>query len=166
MSNLNLLHKKFTIPFAFAMVTLTSCGGGGAGSEAGSSAANSSNIAGDVNAARNLDDLYIDQTNELATITELNIEVRVNTASSFLSVCPEPSAEINVNTFNYDKCMIRASLDNNPRAFKLKLPNHIENLVAIVWFYDVTRQPLVNRWSRSTEKGVAIDSVWQINEKS
>ena len=166
MSNSSLLHKNFTILFTFVMVTLASCGGGGAGSEAGSSAANSSNIASSVKAERDLDDLYIDQTNELATITELNIEVQVSAASSFLSVCPEPSAEINVSTFNYDKCMIRASLDNNPRVFKLKLPNHIENLVAIVWFYDVNKQPLVNRWSRSSEKGVAIDSIWQINEKS
>lgn len=160
MNMLSLLHKNFTIPFAFAIVTLASCGGGG-GSEAGSPSATSS-----VNPERSLENLYIDQTNELATIAELNIEVQVSATSAYLSICPELSSEIDVGTYNYDKCIIRAPLDGNLKVFKLSLPNHIDNLVAIVWFYEVGKQPLVTRWQRPGVKGDAIDSIWQINETS
>jgi len=163
MNKFSLVHKNFTIPFAFAVVTLVSCGGGGGG-ETASPAGNSSNVDSSVNAAKSLDDLYIDQTNELAIIAELNIEVRVSAARSFLSVCPESAAGIDVSTYNYDKCMIRAPLEGNLKSFKLSLPNHIDNLVAIVWFYEVGKQPLVTGWQRPSVKGDAIDSIWQISE--
>lgn len=161
MNKFSLVHKNFTIPFAFAIVALASCGGGGGG-EADSPAGNST--AGNSTAERSLDDLYIDQTNELATMTELNIEVRVSAARSYLSICPELSGEINVGSYNYDKCIIRAPLDGSLKMIKLELPNHIDNLAAIVWFYDVNKQPFVVRWQRPSVKGDAIDSIWQINE--
>jgi len=154
------IRKIMTILLIGAIsMTLTSCGGGGGG-EAGSP----SNVTGNGNPERKLEDLYIDQTNELTAIAELNVLVQMESTRSFLSICPEPAGGIDVNNLNYDSCIIRAPLDDNPTAFKLMLPNHIDKLVAIVWFYQAGKQPLVAEWQRSTAAGSSLDNVWQIGE--
>jgi len=144
-------------------MTLASCGGGGGG-EAAPSAASSSNVISNVNPERKLKDLYIDPSNELTALTELSVLVQMKTTRSFLSICPESAVGIDVNNLDYDSCIIRAPLDDNPTALKLMLPNHIDNLVAIVWFYQAGKQPLVTEWQRSTAAGTALDNIWQITE--
>ena len=154
------IRKIMTILLIGAIsMTLTSCGGGGGGE-----AASPSNVTGNGNPERKLEDLYIDQTNELTAMAELNVLVEMESTRSFLSICPEPAGGIDVNNLNYDSCIIRAPLDDNPTAFKLMLPNHIDKLVAIVWFYQAGKQPLVAEWQRSTAAGSALDNIWQISE--
>ena len=158
------IRKIMTILLIGAIsMTLTSCGGGGGG-EAGSPEAGPSSVNSNGNPERKLEDLYIDQTNELTAMAELNVLVQMESTRSFLSICPEPAGGIDVNNLNYDSCIIRAPLDDNPTAFKLMLPNHIDKLVAIVWFYQAGKQPLVAEWQRSTTAGSALDNIWQISE--
>jgi hypothetical protein len=160
MNKLGQIRKKMIVLFIGTMsITLASCGGGGGGE-----AASPSNVTGNGNPEQKLEDLYIDQTNELTAMAELNVLVQMKSARSFLSICPEPAGGIDVNNLNYDSCIIRAPLDDNPTAFKLMLPNHIDKLVAIVWFYQAGKQPLVAEWQRSTAAGSALDNIWQIGE--
>jgi len=36
--------------------------------------------------------------------------------------------------------------------------------VAIVWFYETGKQPLVQRWQRIDAAGVPIDGIWRVSE--
>jgi len=102
--------------------------------------------------------------NELSTVDELNVEVQINADRSFLSICGDPGEELDVNTVDYEQCILRAPIDNNLNAFKIKLPNHVDSLVAIVWFYETGKQPLVQRWQRIDAAGVPIDGIWRVSE--
>ena len=163
MNKLGQIRKKMIVLFIGTMsMTLASCGGGGG--DAGSPAASPSSIDNNVSVERKLEDLYVASTNELTAVSELNVLVQMKSTRSFLSICPESADGIDVNNLNYDSCIIRAALDDNPTAFKLMLPNHIDKLVAIVWFYQDGKQPLVAEWQRSTAAGSSLDTIWQISE--
>jgi hypothetical protein len=139
-------------------IAVPGCGGGGAGSDAPS---NADSPVGQ-GPQRNLEDLKIAEGNELLNVAELSVEVQVNAGRSFLSICTDPGGELDVNTINYDQCLLRAPLDNNLQVFKLTLPNHVDKLVAIVWFYETGKQPLLQHWQRTGATGVAIDTVWTV----
>jgi len=136
------------------------CGGGG---EGGGNDASSNNSSGTIQGPpQSLDELRIPRDNELSTVAELNVEVQINANKSFLSICDIPGEELDADTVNYEKCILRTPIDNNLNTFKITLPNHIDSLVAIVWFYEAGRQPLVQRWQRTVAAGLPIDSIWRI----
>ena len=153
--------KKFVTTFLLlaVFISVSGCGGGGGSNDASSN--NSSGIIQDP--PQNLDELRIPRENELSTVSELKVEVQINASKSFLSICDFPGEEFDVDTVNYESCVLRTPIDNNLNAFKIILPNHIDNLVAIVWFYETGRQPLVQRWQRIDAMGLPIDSIWRVH---
>jgi len=151
---------KFITKFLLVAVFLSvaSCGGGG-------NDASSNNSSGTIQGPpQSLDELRIPRDNELSTVAELNVEVQINANKSFLSICDIPGEELDADTVNYEKCILRTPIDNNLNAFKIILPNHIDSLVAIVWFYETGRQPLVQRWQRIEAVGLPIDSIWRVHD--
>jgi hypothetical protein len=162
MQNVNLLPKisSFTLTLTI-LATLISCGGGGSGGDSGVD--DSANAAGSDNEVRDLVDLEINRTSKLSTISELHIEIEMSASRSYLSVCPEPVGKIDVNTLDYNSCMIRAPINATRSELKLDIPNHLDNLVAVLWFYDTRKTPFISRWQRKGIKGAAIDNTWIIN---
>ncbi len=63
---------------------------------------------------------------------------------------------------DFENCILRAPLDDALSSFKLTLPNHIDSLVAIVWFYEADKQPLVRKWKRSKNGSVSIEGIWRV----
>ena len=156
--------KKFVTTFLLLAVFIfvSGCGGGG-GSEGND--ASSNNSSGTIqDPPQSLDELRIPRENVLSTVAELNVEVQINASKSFLSICDIPGEELDVDTVNYESCVLRTPIDNNLNAFKIILPNHIDSLVAIVWFYETGRQPLVQRWQRILAAGLPIDSIWRVHD--
>lgn len=139
---------------------LAACGGGGGGSSSGSA----SSTTAQPDEVRNLANLEIESANELKSISELNVEIQMSSERSFLSICPAPEETIEVNSFDYAGCMVRSSLDATTRVFDLNLPNHVDQLVAIVWFYENGKTPLIERWQRQANDGYASSPIWRINE--
>ncbi|NRA62245.1 MAG: hypothetical protein HRU25_15370, partial [Psychrobium sp.] len=90
---------------------------------------------------KTLTDLTINAHNELLNVAELHIEVQINANRSFLSICSNLPKVLDLNRIDYEKCMLRAPLDKSLKTFSLTLPNHIHELVAIVWFYDTNKAP-------------------------
>ncbi len=160
---------------ATTLLTLSACGGGGgggsgdsatgnAGGTGGSNTGNADGTGNSVNQVQEMKDLSIARANELRAVTELNIEVRVTAARSYLSICPDPGAEITVSSLDYDSCLVRSPLDGSSRSFTLDLPNHVDQLVAILWFYDAGKQPLIQRWQRNSGGSFATTATWQITD--
>jgi hypothetical protein len=180
MQNTNLLQKfsGFTLALTI-LAALIGCGGGGSGggsegssggsgggsegSSGVSTSEGSTNVADDGSENRGLDDLEVNRDNSLSAISELNIEVAMSARRSYLSICPGSVGAIDVNTLDYNSCMIRAAINASNNAFKLSIPNHLDSLVAILWFYDTKKEPFVSHWQRQGIKGTAIDSSWRIS---
>jgi len=152
--------RKFITTFILIAV-LISVGGCGGGDNDDSSNYSSGPIQGP---PQSLDELRISRENVLSTLAELNVEVQINASKSFLSICDIPGEEIDVDRVNYEKCILRTPIDNNLNTFKITLPNHIDSLVAIVWFYETGRQPLVQRWQRIDAAGLPIHSIWRVHD--
>ncbi len=112
---------------------------------------------------KTLTDLTINAHNELLSVSQLHIEVQINANRSFLSICSNLPKVLDLNRIDYDKCMLRAPLDNSLKTFSLTLPNHIHELVAIVWFYDTNKAPIVERWLRNDTTRTNIPSIWSIH---
>jgi len=158
--------QKIITPFLLIAVFLfvAGCGGGGGG-EGGGNDASSNNSSGTIQGPpQSLDELRIPRDNELSTVAELNVEVQINASKSFLSICNIPGDELDADTVNYERCILRTPIDNNLNTFKIILPNHIDSLVAIIWFYENGRQPLVQRWQRIEAVGLPIDSIWRVHD--
>ena len=150
-------RKAFLLPL---LLSITACGGS-SGSSNDSSAVNGA----DANSNALVEsELRINPDNALRSLDDLTIEIQVDAARSFLSICPDPGGEVNVNTLNYDLCMVRASLDSNSKVIDLPLPNHIDRLLAVVWFYEDNKAPLVRTWQRNVEQFAVSGSVWRINQ--
>ena len=143
------------------VLSITACGGGSSGSSNESSTV--SNDATDTNPVDGTG-LKINPDNALRSLEDLTIEVQVDAVRSYLSICPDPGGELNVNTLNYDLCMVRASLDSNLKVIDLPLPNHVDRLVAIVWFYEDDKAPLISTWQRNAEHFSVSGSIWRINQ--
>jgi hypothetical protein len=137
------------------LLSLTACGGSSGGSDE-SSTVNS-------NAASQAE-LKINPDNTLRSLENLTVEIQVDAARSFLSICPDPGGELDVSTLNYDLCMVRASLDSSSKVIDLPLPNHVDRLVAIVWFYEGDKAPLISTWQRNAEHFSVSGSIWRINQ--
>ena len=167
MQNTNLLLKSRSVTLILTILaTLIGCGGGGGGggseeSSAVSTTDSSTNVVD--NGSRGLDDLVVNRDNSLSSISELYIQVDMSARRSYLSVCPAPVGGIDVNTLDYNSCMIRATINASNNEFKLSIPNHIDNLVAILWFYDTNEEPFVSNWQRTDIKGAVIASNWRIS---
>ena len=146
-----------------ALLTLTACGGGSSGS-AGDSPSAPAGEAGNGQTPVDQAELRISPDNDLRALTDLSIEIQMSTQRSFVSICPHPGGELAVASFDYDACMVRASLDSNLKLIDLPLPNHVDRLVAIVWYYEVNREPLVRTWQRDAGGGPLSGSIWRINE--
>jgi len=166
MQNTNLLQKfsGFTLTLTI-LATLSGCGGGGSGGESTGISTVDGSTSAVVNGSdnRGLDDLEVNRDNSLSAISELSIEIEMNARRSYLSVCPGPVGDIDVNTLDYNSCMIRAPINASNNEFKLSIPNHLDSLVAILWFYDTKQEPFVTHWQREGIKGAAIVSSWRIS---
>jgi len=142
-------------------LSVTACGGGSSGSSNESSSV--SNGSTETSAVADTG-LKINPANALRSVDDLTVEIRVNAVRSFLSICPDPGGELNVSTLNYDLCMVRASLDSNVKVIDLPLPNHVDRLVAIVWFYEDDKAPLISTWQRNAEHFSVSGSIWRISQ--
>jgi hypothetical protein len=162
---MNIFKQKspglFTAPLIATTLALVACGGGGS---SGSSSDNASTPSGGVDTVQNLADLKIKQTNELRAVNELSVEIQMTADRSFLSICPDPGEEMAVNSLDYDGCMIRSPLDASTSNFTVALPNHVDRLVAIVWFYETDKAPMIQRWQRDPGMGYATGTIWRIDE--
>ncbi len=163
----NLTRSVLALLYALTVTTaLTGCGGQGdsadTSSNGGTNVAEDSDTGADESVRQNLDNLHVDQDNELVNANELEVVVQVNGDRSFLTICAAENYQSGGDQIDFENCILRAPLDDALSSFKLTLPNHIDSLVAIVWFYEADKQPLVRKWKRSKNGSVSIEGIWRV----
>ena len=109
-----------------------------------------------------INSLSIEPSNNLESIYKLTIDATPlipEGERAYLSICDVDVTTTNVLSMNYDNCLLRSPVNKNTDTFSLSLPNHINKLVAIAWFYDLTKEPLIVQWDKSLTVGM----VWALH---
>ncbi len=150
-----LLNRAKILCLVSTAALLVNCGGG-------STAGVSSTTAVPDTTLPQTSGMDIAYTYNLSSASELDIEIQSTATRSFLSVCEGSSETLDVHTFDYGQCMLRAPIKQLSSKFNLTLPNHINKLIAILWFYDPNKTPLVYRWQRSNLYNGSPDQPWLI----
>ncbi|OAJ92967.1 hypothetical protein [Vibrio bivalvicida] len=142
-----LLGLAFILP-------LYGCGGGGGG-EGGSSGSTGSTDSSTPAPAPapapasngtpvSLSTLQIDPENSLTSIYQVDVDVSLpHLASSlvYISICD--NADGNLESVDYNKCLVKAALKSGTGSYQLQVPNHCESLIAVVSVMEPNTQPLV-----------------------
>ncbi|MEZ8099974.1 hypothetical protein [Vibrio bivalvicida] len=130
------------------ILSLYGCGGGGGG-EGGSSGSTGSTDSSAPAPANNgtpvsLSTLQIDPENSLTSIYQVDVDVSLpHLASSlvYISICDNTGG--NLESVDYNKCLVKAALQSGTGRYQLQVPNHCESLIAVVSVMEPNTQPLV-----------------------
>ncbi|MGY3687874.1 hypothetical protein ACXAAV_14440 [Vibrio coralliilyticus] len=138
---------KLTHLFAMVIVvSLSGCGGsgGGEGGSSGSSTGSSAAAASTDEDSNTLADVRIDYDNNLASVYQVDIDVslpHLSASQVYISVCDNAGG--NVESVDYDKCLLKAALQSGTGNYQLRVPNHCESLIAVVSVMEPNTAPLV-----------------------
>ena len=133
------------------ILSLYGCGGGGdeGGSSGSTGSTDSSTPAPAPAPASNgtsvsLSTLQIDPENSLTSIYQVDVDVSLpHLASSlvYISICDNAGG--NLESVDYNKCLVKAALQSGTGSYQLQVPNHCESLIAVVSVMEPNTQPLV-----------------------
>ncbi|NRB23710.1 hypothetical protein [Shewanella sp.] len=145
--------KCYLLLFIFS--SLSACGGGGGGGDEGSATETSTPppVTPPVTTPAkptSLDDLVIDPNNVLQSVFQLAIDINIDSNKrAYFSLCDEFNGSNNAYSVNFDSCQFRGPLDEGRLTTKIKVANHQDTLIAVLWFYD-TSEPQYQVWQYDT----------------
>jgi hypothetical protein len=155
------LNKQLPITLISSLL-LVACGGGGgddggSGNSGGGSSASTPSGSGLVSAPSeqtlNITDLVIEHDNDLTSIYEVDVDVTLpHLAASqvYISICD--NAGDGIENIDYEKCMLKSSLNFGYGQYELRIPNHCESLIAVISVMEPDATPLVYTLDHNNEK--------------
>ncbi|WP_185976983.1 MULTISPECIES: hypothetical protein [Shewanella] len=97
-----------------------------------------------------LDDLIIDPHNVMQSVFQLAIDISIDSSKrAYFSLCDEFNGSNNTYSVNFDSCQFRGPLDKGLLTTKIKVANHQNKLIAVLWFYD-GKEPQYQVWQYDT----------------
>lgn len=155
--------NKLTITLCFS-VCLVGCGGGG-GDDKATSSVQSTTAATTTSAASTTDTtttttdsdltgmqgLTIANDFNLSTKFELDIDVNLNAGDqrAYLNVCYKKDQS---DRADYNNCVVRTPLTQGVIDTKVVMSRQDIELVAEIWFYDSSTEPLSYSWQYDTQQ--------------
>ncbi|MDA0148058.1 hypothetical protein [Vibrio sp. LaRot3] len=147
---------------------LVGCGGGGGGDDGGSSGGGN-NGGGSGSTAPpastntlTVQDLAIDPENKLESVYQVDISVDISSTSTeraFISVCDNSEANGDISQVDFEMCLLKSSLTQGKGSFDLRVANHCEELIAVIWIMEQGRQPITYTLSHNNQR----ETTWTIN---
>lgn len=152
-------------------LNLFACGGGdddggssGGGSDGGSDSSSSaksdesssSPSPSNLSSSGTIEELVIARDNNLSSTYQLTVDVSLTQLAgkeAYIVVCEHSS-----DTIDYDKCFVKASLDNGVGVFELLLPNHQQSLITEVTPMEANSVALTFTWQYDNQA----QSTWLI----
>lgn len=176
MTHLNDYVRALVISLGTAIVI--GCGGGGGG-DGGSSGSSTPQAAPSQTPAPTpepeappvvtaeprltVNDLNIAAENTLESVYDVDVDVDISalsTQKAFISICDNTAAEGDLTQLDFDKCLIKSSLDEGKGRFDLRVANHCDELIAVIWIMEKDRAPLSYTLSHNNQK----QTYWVISE--
>ncbi len=151
-----ILHTIKLTVFMGSISYLAACGGGAGGEEENTQVQPTSTP------QPTIEDLTVSPDNTLLSIHTLEVDassVVPENERAYLSICEGEISNKDVISMKYEDCLLRSPITDTSDLFQLSLPNHVDNLIAVIWYYDVTQTPFIARW----EKSEAQNAEWVIN---
>ena len=143
--------KKSIIILTLSM-TLTACGGGGS-EETKAPATISAPAPSSTEATKStgINALKIDEQFNLSTKYSLNLDVELGFGDvrAYLNVCQKKAS---AQRADYNNCIYRGPIANSALETQLILSRQDIDLVAEVWFYDSSTEPLSYTWQYEPNK--------------
>ncbi|CAM3374290.1 hypothetical protein [Shewanella violacea] len=147
--------KRFLLLLIFSM--LSACGGG-----EDDSAVTATNTPPTVTPAvtpevtatpvpTSLDDLNIDPDNIMESVFQLAIDINIDSSKrAYFSLCDEFSGSNTSYSVNFESCQFRGPLDKGKLTTNIRVANHQDKLIGVLWFYDAV-DPQYQIWQYDTE---------------
>ncbi|AZL86430.1 hypothetical protein EIJ81_18730 [Aliivibrio salmonicida] len=107
-------------------------------------------------------DLEISAENSLHSVYNLEIDVdisEISTKRAFISICDNSIAKGDLSKVDFDMCLLKGNLNEGVGVFELRVANHCEELITLIWIMEKDREPLIYTLSHDNQK----ESYWLIN---
>lgn len=156
MNNIGNIMNRLVLILVLGL--LTACNSDSGGSDSGGG----SNSSGSSPSSMSVLDLEISTENRLTSVYTVDIDVdisEISTKGAFISVCDNSTAKGDLSKVDFDMCLLKGKLEQGVGSFDLRVANHCEDLVTIIWIMEQDRDPLIYTLSHNNEK----ESSWVIN---
>jgi hypothetical protein len=153
------MNIKSTMPLfssiLASMTLMAGCGGGGGGGDEGASSGGSASFTAASAQTQNITDLSISYDNSLESVYQVDVDVVLNQLAgkdAYISICDNAEAQGDPNQVDYDNCLVKSSLEDGLAEFDLRVVNHCESLIAVVWVMEPDQTPLVYTFDHDGQK--------------
>lgn len=136
---------KKTLLILSLSIGLTACGGGGSEETKAPAVATVSSTSTPANNPTGINAITVDNEFNLSTKYSLDVDVDLGMgdARAYLNVCQKKVAS---QRADYNNCIYRGPLSNTALDTQLVLSNQDIELIAEIWFYDESTEPLLFTW--------------------
>ncbi|WP_276755265.1 hypothetical protein [Pseudoalteromonas marina] len=126
-------------------IGLTACGGGGSEETKAPAVATVSSTSTPANNPTGINAITVDNEFNLSTKYSLDVDVDLGMgdARAYLNVCQKKVAS---QRADYNNCIYKGPLSNTALDTQLVLSNQDIELIAEIWFYDESTEPLLFTW--------------------
>ncbi|WP_375278472.1 hypothetical protein [Pseudoalteromonas marina] len=126
-------------------IGLTACGGGGSEETKAPAVATVSSTSTPANNPTGINAITVDNEFNLSTKYSLDVDVDLGMGDvrAYLNVCQTKMAS---QRADYNNCIYRGPLSNTALDTQLVLSNQDIELIAEIWFYDESTEPLLFTW--------------------
>ena len=126
-------------------IGLTACGGGGSEETKAPAVATVSSTSTPANNPTGINAITVDNEFNLSTKYSLDVDVDLGMGDvrAYLNVCQKKEG---AQRADYNNCIYRGPLSNTALDTQLVLSNQDIELIAEIWFYDESTEPLLFTW--------------------
>ena len=136
---------KNTLLILSLSIGLTACGGGGSEETKAPAVATVSSTSTPANNPTGINAITVDNEFNLSTKYSLDVDVDLGMGDvrAYLNVCQK---KVVSQRADYNNCIYRGPLSNTALDTQLVLSNQDIELIAEIWFYDESTEPLLFTW--------------------
>ena len=136
---------KKTLLILSLSIGLTACGGGGSEETKAPAVATVSSTSTPANNPTGINAITVDNEFNLSTKYSLDVDIDLGMGDvrAYLNVCQKKVAS---QRADYNNCIYRGPLSNTALDTQLVLSNQDIELIAEIWFYDESTEPLLFTW--------------------
>lgn len=126
-------------------IGLSACGGGGSEETKAPAVATVSSTSTPANNPTGINAITVDNEFNLSTKYSLDVDVDLGMGDvrAYLNVCQK---KVESQRADYNNCIYRGPLSNTALDTQLVLSNQDIELIAEIWFYDESTEPLLFTW--------------------